>query len=208
MVSRRQWEQAVIVIRPQCVRRNRNRRLPKSQTVLRITTERDENMDAKTSEYVAEVTRRNQPLSRGAACSKKTADFYTELKRRNVLNAGATYIVMAWLAVQVADVLCGAFGFPDWVMKGVLIALALGFPVTMILSWYIEITTRVEWDTNLSSLNAMSQQKGRKMDLVVIAALILVVGILLARQPEMTCFSEHLPVQTESGAATTEMRLR
>ncbi len=208
MVWRRQPAQAVIVIRPQCVRRNRDRRLPQSQSVLQITTERDENMDAETSGYVAEDARRNKPVSRGAACSKKTADFYTELKRRNVLNAGATYIVMAWLAVQVADVLCGAFGFPDWVMKGVLIALALGFPVTLILSWYIEITTRVEWDTDLSSLHAMSHQKGRKMDLIVIAALVLLVGILLARQPDMTCFTEHAPAQTESGAATTEMRLR
>ncbi|MDH3924057.1 MAG: hypothetical protein OET41_05570, partial [Xanthomonadales bacterium] len=65
-----------------------------------------------------------------------------ELRRRNVIRAGVAYTVLAWLLVQVADILLETFGAPPWVMRSLVMALALGLPVTLVLAWVFELTTR------------------------------------------------------------------
>ena len=65
----------------------------------------------------------------------------SELKRRNVLRAAFAYAVVWWLLVQVAGLLLDAFDAPDWIFRGFIILLALGFPVAIVLSWFFEITT-------------------------------------------------------------------
>ena len=114
--------------------------------------------------------------------SKKTEIFYTELKRRNVFRAGVAYIVAAWLGAQVADILCDGFGAPDWIMKTALISLALGFPIALIISWYVEITANgVIWDSSIEKVETITRQKGRTMDFLIIAVLTVVIGFLLAK---------------------------
>jgi tetratricopeptide (TPR) repeat protein len=66
--------------------------------------------------------------------------FVRELRRRNVLRAGIAYAVSVWLVVEVADVLLPVFDAPDWTMKVLVAALALGLPVALSFSWFFEIT--------------------------------------------------------------------
>lgn len=66
--------------------------------------------------------------------------FISELKSRNVFRAAFAYAVVAWLLVQVADLLLEAFAAPDWVFRSFIILLAIGFPVAVILSWFFEMT--------------------------------------------------------------------
>ena len=40
-------------------------------------------------------------------------NFFSELKRRNVIRAGGLYLVGAWLLVQVAGTILSMFGAPD-----------------------------------------------------------------------------------------------
>ena len=66
--------------------------------------------------------------------------FLQEVNRRNVFRAGAAYVVAAWLIAQVADLLFDAFEAPEWAIQLILLALAIGLPVALILSWAYEIT--------------------------------------------------------------------
>ena len=66
--------------------------------------------------------------------------FINELRRRNVFRAGAAYVVTAWLLVQVSDILLETFAAPEWAMRGVVVALAIGFPVVLLLAWLYEVT--------------------------------------------------------------------
>src|SRR5690606_17264322 len=50
-----------------------------------------------------------------------------ELKRRNVVRMAGLYLVGAWLVVQVADTVFPAFGLPGWMLRGVIVLLAVGF---------------------------------------------------------------------------------
>ncbi len=66
--------------------------------------------------------------------------FLTELKRRKVFQAAAVYAVVAWLLIQIADVLLPTFGAPDWMMPVFSTFVILGFPLVIILSWAYDIT--------------------------------------------------------------------
>ena len=39
---------------------------------------------------------------------------FTELRRRNVFKVGAAYAIVAWLLIQVADVVLPALQAPEW----------------------------------------------------------------------------------------------
>jgi hypothetical protein len=66
--------------------------------------------------------------------------FFTELKRRNVFRVGIAYLIGAWLLAQIADLLIDNIGAPDWVMKSLFVALALGFFLSLFFAWAFEMT--------------------------------------------------------------------
>ncbi len=66
--------------------------------------------------------------------------FLAELKRRKVFQTAAVYAVVAWLLIQIADVLMPTFGAPEWVMPVFSTFVILGFPLAIILSWAYDIT--------------------------------------------------------------------
>lgn len=68
--------------------------------------------------------------------------FFAELKQRKVFRAGAAYLVVAWLAVQVASIALPAFDAPAWAMRAFILVLALGFPLALMLSWAFELGPR------------------------------------------------------------------
>ena len=66
--------------------------------------------------------------------------FFNELKRRHVFKVATGYIVLAWLVLQVADVILNNITAPDWVFYVLLLFLALGFPVAIFLAWAYDLT--------------------------------------------------------------------
>jgi serine/threonine-protein kinase len=66
--------------------------------------------------------------------------FFEELKRRHVFRIAIAYIVVAWLILQVADVLLDKIGVPDWTFKVIMVFLAFGFPVAVLLAWAYDLT--------------------------------------------------------------------
>lgn len=67
-------------------------------------------------------------------------DFFQELKRRKVVRIAIAYAAVAWLLIQVADVVIPAAGFPESVLRYSLISLVAGFPIVLILAWVFEWT--------------------------------------------------------------------
>ena len=59
---------------------------------------------------------------------------YGELKRRHVIRMAGVYLVGAWLIVQVAETVLPAFAVPGWVLRAVIIVLALGFVPAVVLA--------------------------------------------------------------------------
>src|SRR4051812_3168374 len=55
--------------------------------------------------------------------------FFTELKRRKVYRVTVAYAVLAWLLIQVATQTFPFLDIPNWIVRLVIVLLALGFPV-------------------------------------------------------------------------------
>jgi TolB-like protein len=50
------------------------------------------------------------------------------------------YLVVAWIAVQAASIALPAFDAPAWVLRVVILLIALGFPFALVLSWALDVT--------------------------------------------------------------------
>lgn len=104
--------------------------------------------------------------------------FITELRRRNVFRAGAAYMVLAWLTMQVADILLEAFSAPPWIMKILLLALAVGLPVTLVLAWLYELTiSGIQRTENVIPEESITYVTGRKLNFAIIGVLTVAVTI-------------------------------
>jgi adenylate cyclase len=68
--------------------------------------------------------------------------FFQELRRRSVYTVGATYVVVAWLLLQAADLVLPIYNAPEWILPVFATFLFLGFPVALILAWAYEITPK------------------------------------------------------------------
>ena len=117
------------------------------------------------------------------------SQFIGELKRRNVFRSGAAYVVSAWLLIQVADILLDVFDAPAWVMRGIVIALAVGFPVVLILAWLYDVTTQgVKRTEQVSEAESVSVHQGRKTDFAIIGVLVVAVALFTAEKFEFIDF--------------------
>jgi serine/threonine-protein kinase len=66
--------------------------------------------------------------------------FFAELKRRKVYSVAVTYAVVSWLLIQVVTQVFPPFEIPTWAERLVILAIMLGFPVALVLSWFFDLT--------------------------------------------------------------------
>lgn len=102
-----------------------------------------------------------------------------ELRRRRVFRALAAYAVMAWLILQIADVLFGALPVPDWTLTATVLVLAAGFPIVAVFAWVFQLTsTEISPDSEHGDIEIDRSRLVRQFDLLVIAVLLIVVAVL------------------------------
>ena len=66
--------------------------------------------------------------------------FFEELKRRKVFRVAASYAVVAFIIMQLVEILYPMFNFPQWTQQFTVIIVLLGFPIAVILSWVFDKT--------------------------------------------------------------------
>jgi tetratricopeptide (TPR) repeat protein len=87
-------------------------------------------------------------------------------------------MVLAWLTMQVADILLEAFSAPPWIMKILLLALAVGLPVTLVLAWLYELTiSGIQRTENVIPEESITYVTGRKLNFAIIGVLTVAVTI-------------------------------
>ncbi|NGX15829.1 hypothetical protein [Wenzhouxiangella sp. XN24] len=124
--------------------------------------------------------------------------FFAELRRRNVFRVGAAYVVVAWLLIQVADILLGNFGAPDWVFKSFVALLALGFPLALFLSWAYEMTPEGVKRAADVSAETSGSQAAKPIDWLILAGIAVVIVVMVADRV-------WAPATTEQGDAAGAM---
>jgi TolB-like protein len=64
--------------------------------------------------------------------------FVRELSRRKVVRIAILYSIVAWILIQLADVIFPALALPEWSVRFFVILAIMGFPLALLLSWVFD----------------------------------------------------------------------
>jgi tetratricopeptide (TPR) repeat protein len=97
--------------------------------------------------------------------------FIRELRRREVFRTAGLYIGICWLLIEVTSVVLPTFNAPDWVLRAVIIAAVIGFPIMLVLAWIYDLSSRgIEVQADATD-TVVVPFGGRRMDFIVIGVL-------------------------------------
>ncbi len=109
-----------------------------------------------------------------------TGVFFSELKRRNVLRAGALYAAGAWLLVQVATQVFPFFHIAEWVVRWIVLAAIIGFPFWLAFAWFYQFTpSGLKRESDIAPGDSIAHSTGRKLDFWIIGILVVAVVLLV-----------------------------
>jgi tetratricopeptide (TPR) repeat protein/DNA-binding winged helix-turn-helix (wHTH) protein len=60
------------------------------------------------------------------------------LTQRGVIETALAYLIFGWLIIQVADIVFGQLHLPAWAGTFVTVLVIAGFPIALVLSWFLE----------------------------------------------------------------------
>ena len=109
-------------------------------------------------------------------------NFFSELKRRNVYKVAVAYAVVGWVIAQIATQIFPFLEIPNWVVRLVIVLIAIGFPIALVIAWAFEATPEGIKRTEDVDLAASSAPKKHAwIYVVVIGAAISVAIFFLGR---------------------------
>jgi adenylate cyclase len=106
---------------------------------------------------------------------------FAELRRRNVIRMAGLYLVLAWLLIQVAETLLPIFDTPGWVLRTLVVLVALGFIPALVFSWIYELTPEgLKRDAEVTPELSIAPQTAQRMDRLIFAGLLALVAVIVA----------------------------
>jgi TolB-like protein/Flp pilus assembly protein TadD len=102
---------------------------------------------------------------------------WRELRRRNVVRVATGYAALGWMLIEIADTVFPRLMLPGWSVTLVIVALAVGFPIVLVLSWVYEITPEgIQREAHADHAAAQRPGTGRVADYIIIGLLTIAVG--------------------------------
>ncbi|HEV3148338.1 MAG TPA: tetratricopeptide repeat protein [Chthoniobacterales bacterium] len=110
-------------------------------------------------------------------------NFFAELKRRNVYKVAVAYAVVGWLIAQIATQIFPFLEIPNWVVRLVIVLIAIGFPIALVIAWAFEATPEGIKRTEVADAMppATGQQKHAWIYIVAVCGAISVTLFFLGR---------------------------
>jgi len=107
-------------------------------------------------------------------------NFFSELKRRNVLRAAIFYAGAVWALAQGISQLGPSLGAPEWATRWFLVAAGIGFPFWIAFAWFYEFTPEgLKRESEIDPAESITHHTGRKLDFAIIGVLTVAVVLLL-----------------------------
>ncbi|NQT64106.1 MAG: hypothetical protein HQ556_14195 [Candidatus Marinimicrobia bacterium] len=119
---------------------------------------------------------------------KSFSRFMQELRNRRVFRVLATYAVIAFVIIQIADIVFPALHLPEWTLTLVVVLLGIGFPVVFGLAWAFDITEKGVVRTPPGKKIAEDKEKphpflGNRSLVVITAIAIIIAGWSWVKRP-------------------------
>src|SRR3984893_14403588 len=106
--------------------------------------------------------------------------FFEELKRRNVYKVAVAYAVVGWLIAQIATQIFPFLEIPNWIVRLVILLIAIGFPIALVIAWAFEATPEGIKRTEVAdAMPATATQKKHMWIYIVIVGALLSVGLFM-----------------------------
>src|SRR6266702_2021808 len=103
----------------------------------------------------------------------KIDNFFSELKRRNVYKVAVAYAIVGWLIAQIATQIFPFLEIPNWIVRLVIMLIAIGFPIALVIAWAFEATPEGIKRTEVAdAIPATAGKKRTWIYIVVIGAAI------------------------------------
>ena len=125
--------------------------------------------------------------------------FFSELKRRNVYKVAVAYAVVGWLIAQIATQIFPFLEIPNWIVRLVIVLIAIGFPIALVFAWAFELTPEGLKRTEDVDLTALPPTKSYMwIYIVLIGAIVSITLFLLGRYTASSRPSEAATVPQKS----------
>ena len=137
----------------------------------------------------------------------KSDNFFAELKRRNVYKVAVAYAIVGWLVVQIATQVFPFLEIPNWIVRLVIVLVAIGFPIALVIAWAFELTPEGLKRTEVADAAVAPRSSHRAWIYVVVIGGILSIGLFfLGRYTAGNATPRHdaSPAQTEAATATPQ----
>jgi adenylate cyclase len=110
-----------------------------------------------------------------------------QARERGVLRVAVSYAVIAWLVLQIADVVIDPLGLSRRVMTALIVLSLAGFPVALGLAWFLEFGAHgIEVDRAPDGGSRPSARGLRHYaDAIVIAILVVTIAVLAVRESKL-----------------------
>src|SRR5437870_5909814 len=123
--------------------------------------------------------------------------FFAELKRRNVYKVAVAYAVVGWLIAQITTQIFPFLVIPNWIVRLVIVLIAIGFPIALVIAWAFEATPEGIKRTEDVDLNAQKRApKKHAWIYVVVIGAVISIGLF---------FVGRYSVRNTAGAAGAEL---
>jgi serine/threonine-protein kinase len=128
-------------------------------------------------------------------------NFFAELKRRNVYKVAVAYAIVGWLSIQIATQVFPFLEIPNWVVRLVIAAVAIGFPIALVIAWAFELTP--EGLKRTEEVDASGEHVPRKHAWIYIAVIAAAISVGLFLVGRYTA-GNATPRRSEAATTTAE----
>lgn len=105
--------------------------------------------------------------------------YYSELKRRNVIKSALAYLVVTWVITQILTTVLPTFDAPEYIAKTIIVVLVVGFPLWLIFSWVYEITPDgIKKTVNIIPDESITPQTSNRLNKIIIGGLGIAIVLL------------------------------
>ena len=132
-----------------------------------------------------------------------SGNFFSELKRRNIYKVAVAYAIVGWLSIQIATQVFPFLEIPNWVVRLVIVAVAIGFPIALVIAWAFELTPEGLKRTEEVDASGERVPKKHTWIVVVIVGVVLSVGLFFfGRYSAQTPRQDASPARAEAGTVS------
>jgi len=127
----------------------------------------------------------------------KLKNYYSELKRRNVIKSALAYVVVSWVIIQVMSIILPTIEAPAFVMKLLLVILIIGFPLWLVFAWVYEITPEgIKKTVSIKQEESITPETNNRLNIIIIVALgiaivLLTINLIKSQQVNSTSSKKH-----------------